>query len=290
MKAPGHEAALALLASVALGIALVLYYQPTVYASPSFLPLDSRVTLFKTLNSTDMLLVLSLPPYAQLEKTRLGCIANASSVEATAPGLSLEVRREGGLYCIYASAVNPTPQFTSVEVRVHAALLQGQTEQLPAALLVAVAAVGAASYLSLTEKGRDIVFRVASVPVAYALVNRENALRNARRRLIYEYVRRNPGVGPRAISRGLGISFGEVQWHLSVLERVGLVARASLVKRALYYPAETPLHEWLPSFARRELGIRVRPEHVQRNEYRIRVLLAKGCTVAELKALLASTS
>ncbi len=288
MKALGHKATLALLASIALGIALAFHYPPTIRASPAFLPLDARVTGFKTLNSTDILLTVTLPPYTQLEKTRLGCVANASSARASSPGAFVEVRKEGELFCVYASAQNPTPQFAILEVRVRVAPLREQASQLPVALLAALAAAGVASYLSLTEEGRDLAFKAISVPVAYALVSREKALENAKRRLIYEYIRRNPGAGPRAISRELGISFGEVQWHLSILERVGLVARASLARRALYYPADMPLHEWLPLFAARELGVEVRPEHVQRNEHKIRVLLAKGCTVAELKTLLES--
>jgi len=280
------RAPLAVLATLALLAALVLCQPAVLQASPALLVLDSRASAQIVPNSTSFTMTLTLPPYTLLVDARVACVANASSVEASSSAAQVRVAREGSLHCIYATASNPTPQFTRLELQVRAHPLEEQPAQLPVGLLAATVAVGAASYLFLTERGRDLAFKALSIPVAYALVGRENVLENARRRLIYEYIRKNPGAGPRAISRDLGISFGEVQWHLSVLERVGLVARVSLAKNILYYPAEMQLHEWLPAFAKRELGVRVGPEHVRRNEYRIRAMLARGCTLPELKAAL----
>lgn len=43
------------------------------------------------------------------------------------------------------------------------------------------------------------------------------------RRDIYELIRRSPGVHLRGVERGLGLSFGQVLYHLENLERNGLV-------------------------------------------------------------------
>ncbi len=46
---------------------------------------------------------------------------------------------------------------------------------------------------------------------------------NSTRQAIIEYLRVNPGAHLRQMSRDLGLSLGTLRWHLSVLERVGLV-------------------------------------------------------------------
>jgi len=279
-------APLCALAAAAALAALVALLAPSVVASPYLTALDGRAVV-RSSNGTAFTLELLLPPYAHVSGLRLACVANASRVEARASGGRVEVRREGDLLCLYVEASNPAQGFKSVVVEVAAAPPPPEGAPPLIAAAIAAAAVAAASYLSLSERGRGALLKAASIPVAYAIVSRERALANSRRRAIYEYIRRNPGVGPRQISRELGISFGEVQWHLSVLERVGLVARVTVGRRALYYPADMQLHEWLPQFALRELGLRIDPDALRRAEPRVRSLLAAGCTVEELKAALA---
>ncbi len=55
------------------------------------------------------------------------------------------------------------------------------------------------------------------------------------RRLIVEYLRVNPGAHLRQMSRDLGMSLGSLRWHLSVLERNGLVWERKKGNQTTFY-------------------------------------------------------
>jgi predicted transcriptional regulator len=53
--------------------------------------------------------------------------------------------------------------------------------------------------------------------------NSTHPLDQPTRQQIYSYIKANPGVHFRGICNGLGLSVGEVQYHLSVLEHANLI-------------------------------------------------------------------
>lgn len=61
------------------------------------------------------------------------------------------------------------------------------------------------------------------------------------RDMIMEYLRANPGAHMRQIARDLGMSLGSLRWHLSVLERRGLVKERRKGNMTEFYPAEVAL-------------------------------------------------
>ncbi len=58
------------------------------------------------------------------------------------------------------------------------------------------------------------------------------------RSLIMEYLRFNPGAHLRQMARDLGMSLGSLRWHLSVLERKGLVREKRKGNLTEFYPSE----------------------------------------------------
>jgi len=224
-----------------------------------------------------------LPPFARLESETVACAYGAASVRVEG---STRLRVEQN--CLKITADNPSPRPVTVEALV---VLEPAEEPFnpPVALVAAAATVAAASYLSATESGRGKLFKALSLPAAYYIVKRSDVGRSAKRLKVLEYVKANPGATMRRISRETGVSFGEVQWHLSVLERLELVERVRIGKYVCYYPKGTPLEEWLPRFAERELGLKLAPETVKQILPKLQAAAAKGAlTTEELTAIVSS--
>jgi predicted transcriptional regulator len=55
---------------------------------------------------------------------------------------------------------------------------------------------------------------------------------------IHDYIKQNPGVHFRGISKKLGLAMGQIQHHLSVLENAGKIKSRKINFRRHYYPAE----------------------------------------------------
>ena len=55
---------------------------------------------------------------------------------------------------------------------------------------------------------------------------------------ILDYIKTNPGVHFRKISKELGLAMGQIQHHLSVLEKTGRIKSSKINFRRHYYPAE----------------------------------------------------
>jgi len=253
-------AIVALTVSVAAAPILVIT-RPDVSATNSS---SGGLTLYK--------LSLTLPPLTSLRGERVACVQGAKvlRVQATAGASAV---REG---CVYLTVENPGLRPLRVEVLVEAEESREPGPPILVALVAAAASAAAASYLTMTEGGREKLFSALSIPASYYILRREDASRSPKRVAILKYVRENPGVTARRISRETGISFGEVQWHLSILERLGLVERVRIGKYSCYYPSGTPLEVWLSNFIARELGTEVDAETLRRARPRLEPLLERG--------------
>ncbi|MEZ0346866.1 MAG: winged helix-turn-helix transcriptional regulator [Infirmifilum sp.] len=212
-----------------------------------------------------------LPPLTKLAGEKVACAYNSTSIQAYTSLGSVEIRKN----CVYLSVENTGSQPIIVNVEIRAFQTVEERQDL-GVYVAAVAAVSAVAYLSMTESGREKVFTVISIPVSYYVTRREDVARSEKRVRILEYIRANPGVSMRRISRETDISFGEVQWHLSILERLGLVKRVKIGKRTCYYPSETPLEVWLPSFLREELGVTVDSERLRGVAPRLELFASRG--------------
>jgi DNA-binding transcriptional ArsR family regulator len=276
------RAALLALTALAFSLALLLApYRPSL-AEPALVQARAGVSVEKV-GELEYRLTVTVRPFTALKGETVACAYGAGVAKASPPA---EV--EGN--CIKITVDNPSPKPLTVEIE--AVLAPPPTaEELPlAAIAAVVAGAAAAAYLSATESGREKLFKAVSVPAAYYIVKRSDVARSAKRVRILEYVKANPGATMRRISRETGISFGEVQWHLSVLERLGLVERVRVGRFVCYYPKGAPPETWLPAFAERELGLKLNPEDLKRAAPRLEAALAKGAlSLEELATLAAST-
>ena len=276
------RAALLALTALAVSLALLLAPHRPSLAEPALVQARAGVSIEKV-GELEYRLTVTVPPFTALKGETLACAYGAGVAKASPPA---EV--EGN--CIKITVDNPSPKPLTVEIE--AVLAPPPTaEELPlAAIAAVVAGAAAAAYLSATESGREKLFKAVSVPAAYYIVKRSDVARSAKRVRILEYVKANPGATMRRISRETGISFGEVQWHLSVLERLGLVERVRVGRFVCYYPKGAPPETWLPAFAERELGLKLNPENLKRAASRLEAALAKGAiNLEELATLAAST-
>lgn len=206
------------------------------------------------------LIEVTLPPLTRLRDEGLACVHGAEIVEVSPQSGAATVR--GG--CIFLTAENPTARPRELAVAVVVAERQREQPPTPVVAVMAAAALAAASYLALSERGEGKLLSMLSIPIAYHVKRRGDVARSPKRLKILEYIRANPGTTIRRISRETGISYGEVQWHLSVLERLGLVECARVGKYACCYPAGTPPEVWLARFAERELNLKLSPEALER--------------------------
>ena len=91
------------------------------------------------------------------------------------------------------------------------------------------AAASASSTFPFTEDQQNSCLQQLSAAVPLVVGaglqdNTANPLDQPTRLEVYNYIKDNPGVHFRGICDGLGLSVGVVQYHLSVLERAGLIA------------------------------------------------------------------
>jgi predicted transcriptional regulator len=84
-----------------------------------------------------------------------------------------------------------------------------------------------------------------SVPIIIGATLHSNPLDQPTRHEIYFYIKENPGVHFRGICDALGLSVGVVQYHLSVLEKAGLITSYADGQNVRYfdhsYAAKTDL-------------------------------------------------
>ena len=276
------RAALLALTALAVSLALLLAPHRPSLAEPALVQARAGVSIEKV-GELEYRLTVTVPPFTALKGETVACAYGAGVAKASPPA---EV--DGN--CIKITVDNPSPKPLTVEIE--AVLAPPPTaEELPlAAIAAVVAGAAAAAYLSATESGREKLFKAVSVPAAYYIVKRSDVARSAKRVRILEYVKANPGATMRRISRETGISFGEVQWHLSVLERLGFVERVRVGRFVCYYPKGAPPETWLPAFAERELGLKLNPEDLKRAAPRLEAALAKGAISLEELATLAANA
>jgi len=272
-------------ASAVLALAaLALFSGGRAAAEPVLVVASPAVSSAQAAGNTTYTLKVLLPPLAELRGEKIACIRGAELVKATASTGSIAVS-EG---CALLTASNPSLKPLEVQVLLVAAEQPREQPQPPVVIVAVVAAAAAAaSYLSLTESGREKLFALLSIPASYYIARFEDVKRSGKRVRILQYLRENPGASMRRISRETGISFGEVQWHLSILERLGLVHRVKIGKRACYYPVDVPLEEWLPRFAQAELGAPLDTTALRAAKQRLESMAARGAIpLSELEPLL----
>ena len=276
---------------LAFSLLLVLVFSistPLARADPTLAPARTSISVEKV-GENLYRLTLTVPPFTYLKNEKVACAYGASIGDVkTAAGASVKVEQ----YCLKLTVDNPSPNPVTVEIEV-AIIAESEVEGGYPPLLLAVAVAvtaAAASYFSLSESGKTKLFKAFSIPAAYYVVKYSDVARSAKRVKILEFIKANPGATMRRISRDTGISFGEVQWHLSILERLGLVERLRVGKYVCYYPKGAPPETWLPAFAERELGLRLNPETFKRAIPKLEAALARGAiNLEELSTLASST-
>jgi DNA-binding transcriptional ArsR family regulator len=246
-----------------LSLALITYHTlpPQVKATPRGLTLTSpaaSIVQAEPRNETQIyILEVQVQPLSSLVNEKIACIygARIQSINTTTGKITLE--NPGDAACIYITLDNPTIHKAVARLVVVAQAQPEERREPPLALVGAVACVAAATYLTQTEGGRDKLFKAASIPISYYVARHEDVLRSRKRVQILEYLKKEPGASMRRIARETGVSFGEVQWHLSILERLGYVRRVRIGKWHVYYPTGTATEKWLANFMAKELGERI---------------------------------
>ncbi len=82
----------------------------------------------------------------------------------------------------------------------------------------------------------------------------EEALLLDTRRKIYEAVRKNPGIHLRELQRLTGLAMGQLEYHLDLLERVGLVRSRKQGRYRRYFPADSEDDPNLVGIVRSRVG------------------------------------
>ena len=104
---------------------------------------------------------------------------------------------------------------------------------------LALAGAGSTSSYGFTDRGRSFLARTVLLPF-YVKVKGEAVVNQETRGMIRGYIRVHPGDCYTDIKRNLGLANGELAYHLSVLEREGIVWSTARGARRLYYPREIP--------------------------------------------------
>jgi DNA-binding transcriptional ArsR family regulator len=104
-------------------------------------------------------------------------------------------------------------------------------------VVVAAASIASASYI-LKEQQEKLFKVISLVPLAIIKIKGKSALENRRRVEIIEVLTRSAGMSISDVSKALGISKTAASWHLSILERSGLVMKAKIGNMTVYYCGE----------------------------------------------------
>jgi len=107
---------------------------------------------------------------------------------------------------------------------------------------VALAGGASSTAWSLTDRGRSFLSRMIFLPL-YVKMKGEAVLDNELRGMIRGYILVNPGDCYTDLKRNLQLENGELAYHLSVLEREGIIKSVAKGPRRMYYPADMPLPE-----------------------------------------------
>ena len=107
---------------------------------------------------------------------------------------------------------------------------------------VALAGGASSTAWSLTDRGRSFLSRMILLPL-YVKTRGAAVLDNELRGMIRGYVLVNPGDCYTDIKRNLQLENGELAYHLSVLEREGIIKTSTKGAKRMYYPADMPTPE-----------------------------------------------
>jgi len=107
---------------------------------------------------------------------------------------------------------------------------------------LALAGAGGSSSYALTDRGRSFLSRAILLPL-YVRLKGDAVMNQETRGMIRGYIRVHPGDCYSDIKRNLGLANGELAYHLSVLEREGIIQSQTKGPKRLYYPAEVEMPE-----------------------------------------------
>lgn len=130
--------------------------------------------------------------------------------------------------------------FASAEVEVHTLGTIITGAPLPADPLLGWVALGSgtsSTVWSLSDRGRSFLSRMFLLPL-YVKTRGAAVLDNELRGMIRGYILVNPGDCYTDIKRNLQLENGELAYHLSVLEREGIVKSVAKGAKRVYYPAD----------------------------------------------------
>jgi len=102
------------------------------------------------------------------------------------------------------------------------------------------AALAAAALVASTEGGKLAAFQFFLFPL-YARRKRDELLDQENRGMIRGYLLVHPGDSYSDIRRNLGLSNGTLSYHLTVLEREGIIQSQTRGSRKLFFPREARL-------------------------------------------------
>ena len=107
---------------------------------------------------------------------------------------------------------------------------------------LALAGVGGSSSYGFTDRGRSFLSRAFLLPL-YVRMKGDKVMNHETRGMIRGYILVHPGDCYTDIKRNLGLANGELAYHLSVLEREGIIQSTTRGARRLFYPADVPIPE-----------------------------------------------
>ena len=67
------------------------------------------------------------------------------------------------------------------------------------------------------------------------MISKENVLRLETRQNIYEYIKKNPGLHIREISRNMGIPYTSLRYHIRLLTKINLIEEKTIGGKQIYY-------------------------------------------------------
>ncbi|MEM3996273.1 MAG: winged helix-turn-helix domain-containing protein [Pyrobaculum sp.] len=104
------------------------------------------------------------------------------------------------------------------------------------------------------------------LPLYSRMVKPRDFLANPRRGAVYDFIKKRGYSWPREIERVFNMAYGEVQWHLSLLERAGLVYSFYALRRRFYVDHVIDFFDAVMKVYREQAGREPTDEEMERAE------------------------
>ncbi|AET31983.1 winged helix-turn-helix domain-containing protein [Pyrobaculum ferrireducens] len=128
-------------------------------------------------------------------------------------------------------------------------------------------------YLLLSREKVAEKLAAALAPLYTRFIRPAEVLTNAKRRSIYDYIRERGYSWPRELEKIFNMAYGEVCWHLSLLERAGLIYNFYALRRRFYVDRQLPLEDAVNKIFRDQAGRPPTEEEVLQIRESLRFLL-----------------